>query len=265
MCNYHMHATFSDGKNTPEEVVQAAIEKGFTSVGISEHGYTGFDLRYCMQDEEGYFSEMSRLKSKYKDKIEIYTGVEEDIYSWVDRDKYDYIIGSVHYFYKGSQYYPLDSNYDYFKKCLEVYEYDVEMMAEDFFSSFCKYVKERRPDMLGHYDSITKFDELDTSLFLENPAYHKIAEKYTKVIADYGCMFEVNTGAMARGFRNNPYPNENLLYILKQKEARLVLASDAHSIELIDFGFAETRKYLRDIGFRYAYMRLHNQWEKYEL
>jgi predicted metal-dependent phosphoesterase TrpH len=46
----HVHTTFSDGKNTPEEVVLSAIDMGFDAIGFSGHGYTDFDLTYCMKD-----------------------------------------------------------------------------------------------------------------------------------------------------------------------------------------------------------------------
>lgn len=33
----HMHSAFSDGRNTAEEMVLSAIEKGLTVVGLSDH------------------------------------------------------------------------------------------------------------------------------------------------------------------------------------------------------------------------------------
>ena len=35
--NFHTHSTFCDGKNTAEEMVIAAIEKGFDVLGFSGH------------------------------------------------------------------------------------------------------------------------------------------------------------------------------------------------------------------------------------
>ena len=52
--NYHTHTTFSDGKKTPEEVVESAISQGLKSIGFSDHGYTDFDHTYCMKDTDGY-------------------------------------------------------------------------------------------------------------------------------------------------------------------------------------------------------------------
>ena len=251
VANFHTHTTFCDGKNTPEEIVLSAIDKGFSSIGFSGHGYTPYDLRYCMKDTEGYISEICRLKEKYKSKIQIYLGVEEDAFSPVDRSKFDYIIGSSHYYIKDGAYLPIDSTFEHFKKCLVAFDYDVLEMAEVYYSAFCGYIKERRPDIIGHFDLITKFDELDTPLFKDNREYEKIVEGYIREAIKADCIFEVNTGAITRGIRSTVYPAENLLHILKNEGAKIILGSDSHQAETIDGCFAETKKYLYDIGFRH--------------
>ena len=35
----HIHSTFSDGANTPEEIVQEAINRQMTTIGFSDHSY----------------------------------------------------------------------------------------------------------------------------------------------------------------------------------------------------------------------------------
>ena len=35
--NLHTHTTFCDGKNTPEDVVKEAMERGFDIIGFSAH------------------------------------------------------------------------------------------------------------------------------------------------------------------------------------------------------------------------------------
>ena len=251
--NYHTHTTYCDGKNTPEEIVQYAIEYGFSSIGLSGHGFTPFDLRYCMKDTDGYIKEISRLKNKYAGKIEIYCGVEEDAFSYIDRDKFDYIIGSSHYFNVDGKYYPIDSNYDYFKKCLEVFDYDIIKLSEAYYSNFVDYILSRKPDIVGHFDLITKFDEIDTMRFLNNDDYQKIAKKYINLAADADVLFEINTGAIARNIRKTPYLGEELLYILKEKGSKLVLSSDSHSNETLSFYFEEIKYLLRDVGFDCVY------------
>ena len=262
LSNLHTHSSFCDGKNTPEEIVTAAIEKGFSSIGFSGHGYTDFDLRYCMKNTAGYISEINRMKEKYKTDIQVYLGVEEDAFCHVRRDDFDYIIGSSHYYCVNGQYYPIDSNYDYFKKCLTLFDRDPVQMAHAYYEPFCRYIKDRKPDIVGHFDLITKFDELDAPLFLENKDYHKTAEEYTRAAAQSGCLFEVNTGAISRGFRSAPYPYENLLQILKKNGSGLVLASDSHSIETLSYGFSDMRSYLKDVGFRFVYVLYNGEFVK---
>ncbi len=249
MYSYHIHSTFSDGKNTPEEIVLAAIEQGFVSIGFSDHGYTDYDLRYCMKDQEGYINEIKKLKEQYKNKIQIYLGVEEDAFYPLGRKAFDYIIGSCHYGLRNNHYYPIDSNYDYFKKCLAAFEDDHLAFAESYYRNFCQYIQTRKPDIIGHFDLITKFDEMGEALFLGDAQYHKISEKYIKEAIKSGSIFEVNTGAVARGIRTTVYPSENLLCILRENKARIILSSDSHSMDTLAFVFEETRKHLKDIGF----------------
>lgn len=262
LSNLHTHSVFCDGANTPEEIVLAAIEKGLCSIGFSGHAYTDFDVRYCIKDTDGYMAEINRLKEKYKNEIQIYLGVEEDAYCPANKANFDYIIGSCHYYYVDGKYYPVDSNYDYFKKCLALFESDPIQMAHAYYKPFCEYICKRKPDIIGHFDLLTKFDELDTSLFLENEAYNKIAEDYIRYAAKSGCLFEVNTGAISRNYRTMPYPYTNLLQVLKKEGNGLVLTSDSHCVDTLTFGFEETKKYLKDMGFSYTYVLYNHTYEK---
>ena len=265
LTNYHTHSTFSDGKNTPEEIVCYAIEIGMTSIGFSDHCHTPFDMRYCMSDTDGYIREINRLKKAYGDKIQIYLGIEEDAHSCTNPQNFDYIIGSSHYFHIGDQYYPIDSNYGYFQKCLEVFRYDACHLARTYYENFCDYIKRRKPDIIGHFDLITKFDETSGSYFLENAEYQKIAEQYAREMAKTGCLFEVNTGAISRGFRSTPYPASHVLRVLQKENCGLILSSDSHSAETLTFYFEETKYLLKDIGFQHIYVIKDNSFQKVTL
>ena len=262
LTNYHTHSTFCDGKNTPEEIILYAIENDLDAIGFSGHGYTPYDLRYCMKDTGGYIAEINRLKEKYKNKIQIYLGVEEDAFSPVNHADFDYIIQSCHYYVVDGTYYPIDSTYDHFKKCLEVFEFDCEKMAESYYGAFCEQIINRRPDVIGHYDLITKFDEIDVMRFLDNPKYLKIAEKYTREIVKNDVIFEVNTGAISRGFRKTPYPQEPLLKIIKENDGKVMLASDSHEVGTLVSYFGEAKKYLKDMGFDCVYVLYDGKWQK---
>ena len=265
LSNFHTHSTFCDGKNTPEEIVKAAIAKDFSAIGFSGHGYTSFDLRYCMKDTEGYVAEISRLKEEYDGIIPIFLGTEEDAFAPVDRGRYDYIIGSSHYYHLNGKYLPIDSSFDYFSRCLEAFENDLPRMAETYYSNFCSYINKRKPDIIGHFDLITKFDELGAPYFTGTPEYRKIAEKYALEALKSDCIFEVNTGAISRGFRTTPYPGEDMLYVLKKHDAKLILSSDSHAADTLDFEFEEMKRYLYDFGFRKAFTLTVDGFTSYRL
>lgn len=262
LSNLHTHTLFCDGKSSAEEVVLSAIKKGFSSIGFSGHGYTNFDLTYCMKDMDGYIKEIRRLKKKYKKHIQIYIGIEEDSFYPLDRNSFDYIIGSSHYIHKNGGYFPVDSNYEKFKKCLNLFNWDIIKLADTYYSNFCEYIKKHKPDIIGHFDLITKFDELDNSIFFCNDEYNKLAEKYIAIASQSGCMFEVNTGAISRGVRTTPYPKANLLRVLKKEGAKIVLNSDSHHADTLDFAFDEAKKLLKDIGFEYTYILYDGEFKK---
>ena len=265
LSNFHTHTVFCDGDNTAEEMVLSAIEKGFDALGFSGHGFTDFDLSYCIKDMPGYISEINRLKDKYKDRIEIYLGLEEDAYCLCDRSKYDYIIGSCHYAKVQDQYYAIDSGAEYFSTCLGLFGGDPMKLAENYYGYFCEYILSRKPDIVGHFDLITKFDELGESIFLKNSAYNALAEAFITRAASSGCIFEINTGAISRGVRTSPYPALNLLQALKKENAPIILSSDSHSVSTLDCAFEDTRRMLFDLGFREVCSLSGGSFKKYPI
>ena len=96
--NFHTHTLLCDGINTPEEMVIAAVDKGFDTLGFSGHCYTAYDESYCMSRENTlkYKTEIARLQEKYRGQLNILRGIEQDFGSDEPTYDYDYVIGSVH-------------------------------------------------------------------------------------------------------------------------------------------------------------------------
>ena len=182
LSNFHTHTTFCDGTNTAEEVVLYAIDKGFDAIGFSGHGYTDFDTSYCIQNMNEYVYSLRTLKEKYKNKIEVYLGVEEDAFCHVNRNDFDYIIGSSHYYHINNNYYSGDSGYELVKTFLSFTNGDSNRLAEIYYENFLNYLLKRKPDIVGHFDIVTKFDEVDVPIFSNKQGYKELAEKEEKVI-----------------------------------------------------------------------------------
>ncbi len=260
LTNYHTHSTFCDGINTPEQMVLSAIEKGFSVLGFSGHGFTDFDLRYCMKDTEGYIAEIRRLKEKYEGKIEILLGIEEDMHCFVERERYDYIIGSSHYSFLGDKFFDIDGSPEATTKGVEAWGNPLAY-AEDYFKTFCDYIKRRKPDVVGHFDLLTKFDDVRGGGFGAMPEYRALAKKYAAAAAKADCIFEINTGAISRGWCKAPYPSRDILEVLKAADAKIMLNSDCHHADALDCNFAESKAMLRDIGFKELYYLSGGKWQ----
>ncbi|MBQ6685903.1 MAG: PHP domain-containing protein, partial [Firmicutes bacterium] len=75
--NAHTHTTFCDGKCSAEEMVQAAIKYGLTSLGITLHAPIEGEFWTPRKEMEPKFiEEMARLKEKYAGTIDVYCGLE---------------------------------------------------------------------------------------------------------------------------------------------------------------------------------------------
>ena len=250
LSNLHTHTTFCDGSATAEELVKEAVSKGFSSLGFSAHAYAPYGLSYCMTDEAGYIAEIERLKKEYSSKIEIYCGIEEDAFHYADRSKYEYLIGSMHYVKAGEELLPIDLGEECVKKILDAFGGNAGEAARSYYTALYDYVNLRRPDVVGHVDLLTKYDELGEAYFLGKPEHDEVAKRCVAKLASEGFLFEVNTGAISRGLRKTPYPAPNLLYEIKKNGGSLILNSDCHSLGNLDCNFKEARELIYDVGFR---------------
>ena len=235
-CGLHTHSIYSDGKNTTEEMIQAAIAAGLKTIGISDHAHMDFEDVWGMKLSkiESYKAELSRLKEKYGVLIEIKCGIEQDLYSDTDTAGYDYVIGSVHHIKVGDEYIPVDESAEILKKaCEKHYEGDFYRMAEAYYEGVARIAEVTKPDIIGHFDLITKFCEKE-ALFDENDERYKAAwKKAADALLPYGIPFEINTGAITRGCRPTPYPSKEIYRYLKENGASFVYSSDSHSAEAL--------------------------------
>ena len=72
----------------------------------------------------------------------------------------------------------------------------------------------------------------------------------------------MNTGAMARGVRKTPYLGANLLHILKTQGSKVILSSDCHNMEKLNYSFDEVESFLRDVGFGCVYELYKGEFRK---
>lgn len=248
--DFHTHTKFSDGKNTPEEMIISAIEKGMDIIGFSEHSYTEFDEEVSIKKdfENEYISKIRALGEKYKEKIKVLCGIEQDYYSGTVKHDFDYAIGSVHYIEKNGKYISIDQLPDTLKELVDNYYCgDAYSMCEEYFDLVSNLPQAVSPDIIGHFNLICKFNEKHP-LFLENhPRYVSAWKKAVDKLIPYNIPFEINTGAIARGYKTVPYPSLDMILYIKEKGGKFILNSDSHAINTLCFNFEETLELVKKL------------------
>ena len=265
----HNHTNLCDGKNTPREMAEAAIALGFTDFGFSGHSTNNeFFSEWGLKDELKYIEEINNLKNEYKNKINIYVGIENDYHGrTLNRDKLDYLITSVHGFISldNSNYYSIDNTLEELIEGIDkVYKGNAMKMIEGYYSDLCAAVNLDKPDIVGHLDLPLKLNK-DNSIFNEKSnEYLRIAKDAIRYLVPKS-IFEVNTGGMFRGYREYPYPSEELLYFILKENGRVTISADAHSIDSINYMFNDMEELLKDIGFKNIYEYKNLNYERVSL
>ena len=250
--NLHTHTTFSDGKHSAEEVVLSAIAQGMEVIGFSEHSYNANPAVYGMKDiqtVEAYRAEIGRLQNVYGDRIRILLGIEQDSFGTYEPKNYDYVIGSVHYVYAGGEYCPVDHSRAAMEKAVEEhFGGDIYRYIAAYYEQVALMGEKMNCDIIGHFDLVTKFNE-GMCMFDENsPRYLKPAVEALDFLIEKGFVLEVNTGAISRGYRKNPYPSMPLLRRISEQNGKLTVNSDSHHKDHLMFDFERTAAILNLFG-----------------
>ncbi len=242
----HVHTILDDGKNTMEEMVRAGIGAGLESMGFSGHSRLSFGADWTMlpESEKQYHREIKRLRDIYPE-IRIYEGLELDLYSDIPDYSYEYIIGSVHNLYACGEYVSLDESRQILEEAIDrLFEGNSKAVAEAYFEEAGRI---KNADIVGHFDLISKFNEKG-DIFREADYMDAALFAMQKLAAD-NMIFEINTGAVSRGYRSMPYPSEKLLYELRKLDGRITVTSDAHEISGIAYGYDEAVYLAKQCGF----------------
>lgn len=256
--NLHTHSTYCDGKDSIEGMIQSAIAQGFDSVGFSGHSYMHYapDHSMSIAGTEEYIKEVNAMKEKYKDQIEIFRGLEFDMYSTdVDLSAYEYVIGTAHYLLIDGKHVGFDRTAPVVAGIINDYfGGDGMKYAKMYYETLAQLPSYGKFDILGHADLICKFSEKENFFDESDPTYQKYAKDAIDALTGQIPIFEVNTGAISRGYRTTPYPSPFLLKFFKEKGWKATISSDCHDARFLKQSFDTSAELLKAAGFREIYV-----------
>lgn len=270
--NYHSHSEFCDGTGKLEDYVKSAINKGFDVLGFSGHAPLPFESDWTIPKAklETYIDELKRLKSTYKEKIEIKIGLEVDYIentmgpadSFYKEIGLDFIIGSIHLLPDGETdgYLSVDYKKSEIEQLInKTFGGDARLLVKEYYSKIRDMSELSGFDIIGHLDVIKKTN-IDSIYFNETEDWYKKEIEITlECIAAGKQIIEINT----RDILNDPsgiYPSPWILKRTQYYNIPIVLNSDAHRPDRLDNYFKEAKTMIINAGYSELKVFVGNKW-----
>lgn len=275
LSNYHSHCTFCDGRSTPEDFVKFAISHGFRAYGFSSHSPLPFETFWNMSKEDvpEYLAEINRLKTKYSDRIEIYTALEIDYLdetynpsiAYFQDMPLDYRIGSIHFLplsehLSEDNMVCIDGSFADYKASVDRYfEGDISKLVTRYFDSTLKMIEAGGIDIVGHMDKIYMNGHKCKGFSFDADWYQKPFRAALDLIAEKGLMVEVNTKNLTK--KQQVFPRREYLRLLKDMNIPVMVNSDCHYPDLVNDGRAEAFEFLKEAGFKTTRELIKGIWQ----
>jgi len=202
----HLHSRFSDGENTPEEIILHAMRLGYHEIAITDH------VRRTTNWLDEFVVEIERLKKLYGNKIKVSSGIEAKVIdldgnldAWPDfYRKIDFVFAAFH---------RIPVGVDKYMKSNEISS-NGEAAFANWYKSFMKLLENENAVVIAHPTAILKISGIDV------PYEQKVA--IAEKAAMYGKIFEINSKYQV--------PDPILKRLLLDNDVRLLCGSDSHSI-----------------------------------
>ncbi len=203
----HVHSNFSDGFNTPEEIIRRAIAKGYKCIAVVDH------VRRTTDWLDKFALEMARLKKVYSGEIGLFSGIEAKVINLegdVDARpeffaKVDLVLSAFHRIPKGQ---------DEFLKDDEIIN-DKDKALELWLKAKMRLLENPHVRIVAHPTAILTRHNVSIP--------HEVKNAVAQKAALYGKVFEVNL--------KYKVPDPEFIQLLQNHNVRLSVGTDSHGIE----------------------------------
>ncbi len=244
----HMHTEYSldaDAPQTPEQKIQACIEKGIDVAALTDH-FEFFRRKPASENKnvEACIKDAWDAKLKFEGQIEVLAGIElGQIYAasgaddFINSHKLDVVIGSLH---------AMPNDIDIYFHDFE--NLDCDKFLKEYFDELLKLERHGNFDVLAHIDyPLRVMRHKDYVPSFDN--YMDRIQEVLKECISRGYALELNAAGVA-GWQKKPGPPQDVLYEYRRMGGeRISIGSDSHSLDTVGRGTRQCVINAKDAGF----------------
>ena len=272
--NFHTHTIYSDGKAEPEKYIEAAIEAGLLSLGFSEHAPLPFENNFSVKDAgrlDQYVREVRSLKTKYKEKLNIYVALEADYIPGVSLDfrllkeqfELDYVIGSLHLVKRADDrlWFIDGPDREIWKSGLEsLFNNDIRSAVTAYYHQVMEMIETQRPEVIGHIDKILMHNY--NEFFNEDEEwYRKLVFECLEVAKQCNSIIEINTRGLYKKRYHTYFPGPGIMKVMHNMHIPATISSDAHKPNEVALGLNDAATTLLAAGYKEIWIFEENYWK----
>lgn len=251
LTDFHMHTSFSlDSDANPELMIQESIKKGLKIICTTDH--EDKDVEYegdpFTIDTDAYFKTMLPLREKYKNQIDIKTGVEigmqpelaDTFREYVKQYPFDFVIGSLH----------LVDKMDPYDRILFQGRRDEDVYLQTMEETLKNIKVTNSFDVLGHIDYVVRYGNNRERDY--RPSDMKdLIDEILRYLIEHGKGIEINSAGLKYGL---PFAHPHPFILKRYKELGgeiITIGSDAHKPEHIAYDFKKVKELLISENFTF--------------
>ena len=254
--NLHSHTEFCDGRNTMQEMIEAARLKGFGVWGFTPHAPIGIESPCNMKEDDVplYLSQIERLRVLYPD-MKILLGMEVDYLDGargpacksVGGYGLDYVIGSVHFIpNQEGLFVDIDGSANRFRENLERhFGGDLDYVVRTFWRQTQAMIRHGGLDIVGHIDKIAQNASSVRPDIEDTEEYRQMAEETIEMAVEKKLAIEINTKHYEKYGRF--YPNPRYWERIVRAGVSMPINTDAHDVGGIMGGYTEAHAMFRSL------------------
>lgn len=276
--NYHQHCSYCEGIDSPDKIVEFALQKQMQAIGFSSRAPLPFNFPFVLTTETLplYCQSIETLQKRFRNQIHIYLAIEVDYLPYKltpsdsQFDNFAYTIGAVHLISPdkdtqlcdASAYFEIDGSFSLFKKGLrELFDNDIQFALETYHKRVREMVTQSPPTILAYLDKY-KINNKAKAYFSEDDAwYRNLMLDTIEVISKSNVIIEVNTKWLYKNKSSDTFPSFWVLEHIKELGIPICLGSGAGLARETLALFPQMANLLHKIGFEELWALEKNGWE----